>query len=376
MKRILCILLSSVLIFLCGCAEKNTVTVPIDNKSDFFGIWVTYAELENAAKGDFKENFSKICENAKSISATALFVHIRPFCDSPFKSEYFPLCSYAKNADYDVLEVMTELCHKNGLEFHGWINPYRISSTYKTSDNPISKNSALLLSTETGIYLDPALAENRKLIIDGVREVVENYDIDGIHFDDYFYPTTDEGCDNNSYNAYKNSVSSPLPRDVWRRTNVTLLISGISSYLKSQDKKICFSVSPAADIERNYNNLYADIKNWVDADYLDAVIPQIYFGFDYPTEKFTFERLLLDWINLVDSKTNLYIGLAPYKLNTGQKPDCTEWKGGTDIVGRQIRCLKNQGEVSGAVLFSYSYIFKEATDFIKQKNEIATAIKE
>ena len=376
MRRILSVILSFLL--LCGCAPKKTAVN--SEEQEVFGIWVTYTEVKSLFNGDFEENFESLCVNAKELGATALFVHVRAFCDSIYPSSIFPQCSYSVSS-FDPLDKMISICKKYSLSFHAWINPYRVATSNDIAalheNSPARNNSSLLLDFSDGLYLDPSNKEARKLILDGIKEIIDNYPVDGIHFDDYFYPTTDESCDKKSYTVYKKSCKNPLPLSQWRRANVTLLISGVASYLKSTKKNILFTVSPAADIEKNKNTLYADIEGWCNAGYLDAVIPQLYFGFNYPDENFSFERLLLDWINLVEkSPAKLYIGLAPYKLDTAQSPDYIEWAGGTDIVARQIRHIKNQAEVNGAVLFSYSYLFSQKENAIIQKNEIKNAIKE
>lgn len=375
MKRILAGILC--LLLLCGCTKAENTSVSLQ-KENFYGIWITYSELESLLSDNFEDSFRKICQNSKDLGVTALFVHVRAFCDSIYPSKIFPQRDYLKELPFDPLTQMISICKEYGLEFHAWINPYRLSLKSDISfvnENFIArKDESLLLKNTNGLFLDPSSEKVRLLILNGIKEIVENYDIDGIHFDDYFYPTTDESIDEISYTAYKNSCETPLPLDLWRQVNVTLLISSVSRYLKSKNTE--FTISPAADIEKNKNCLYADIEKWCNDGYIDAVIPQLYFGFDYPNEKFAFEKLLLDWINLVgDSKTKLYIGLAPYKLDTEKAPDNKEWKDGADIVARQIRHIKNQAEVGGAVLFSYSYIFKDNRNFIKQKEEISKELK-
>lgn len=378
MKRILSVVLC--ILLLCGCSRK-TETSTDEYEDYFYGIWITYAELSNLAKDDFEKGFEEVCKNSKELGATALFVHVRAFCDSVYPSQLFPMCDYLASLDYDPLQKMITLCKKYSLQFHAWINPYRVATSADMSllknSSPAKKNPELLLSCSQGLYLDPSSKHARLLILDGIKELTNNYSVDGIHFDDYFYPTTDENCDAKSYTAYKNSCKNPLPLDDFRRVNVTLLISDVALYLDSLNKKIAFTVSPAADIEKNHNELYADIGGWCRAGYLDAVIPQLYFGFLYPDEKFSFERLLLDWINLTaDFRVKLYIGLAPYKLDTLTAPDSYEWRNGTDIVARQITHIKNQADVDGAVLFSYSHIFKNSQSAILQKEKIIQSIKE
>lgn len=383
MKKVLAVILCMVLLSACG--EKKVNTENKDGKEEektFVGIWISYSELADAATGDFKENFTLMCDNALSIGATDLFVHIRPFCDSVYPSPLFPLCSWAKDLDYDVLSFMIETCHSKNLKFHGWINPYRVSTAYTDIEkldekSPAKINPDMLGASETGIYLDPSSESARRLILEGIREICESYDIDGIHFDDYFYPTTLSGFDEKNYKSYVNSSKNPLPLDMWRRANVNVLIAGVHSLLNNLSRPVTFSVSPAADIEKNENSLYADIDSWCKAGYIDAVIPQLYFGFEYPMDKFKFENLINQWINYLDEcSVYLYIGLAPYKLDTEKVPDKSEWENGTHIVAKQIKLIKDNAAVDGAVLFSYSYIFSDSENFKLQKKEIEKAIKE
>lgn len=378
MKRIIAVLLT--LLLLCSCAHKREVQQTTEQKENFVGIWITYTELAAAAKGDFKTEFSKMAENCSSLGATALFVHVRAMSDSIYTSAYFPLVSWAEDLDFDVLAFMIEECHSRGIEFHAWINPYRISSSKSKldqlpEDSPAHSLSSCIGQTEKGLYFDPSKAPARKLVIDGVREILSHYGVDGIHFDDYFYPTDSTAFDLSSYSAYCAETEKPLALADWRRVNVNLLIEGVCSAVRSSGTTAVFTVSPAANIENNENSLYADVDYWCKSGYLDAVIPQLYFGFSYPNEQFCFERLLNDWIDYTgDSTVKLYIGLAPYKLDTDSAADKTEWAGGTNIVARQLELIKNNPAADGAVLFSYSYLFSENENIIKQKENIKKVI--
>lgn len=374
MKRIIAVFLC--LVMLCGCSYKEQPQSGAETQEDFLGVWVSYTELAAAAQRDFKTSFTLIADNCANLNATALFVHVRAMCDSVYPSAYFPLVSWAQGLDFDPLAFMIEVCHQRGMEFHAWINPYRISSSVNElslipETSPAHSLSYCIGQTEKGLYFDPSEAQARKLVIDGVREILTRYDVDGIHFDDYFYPTDSQDFDRLNYNAYCDETQDPLPLDLWRKVNVNLLISGVCSAVKSGDNTAAFTVSPAANIENNENTLYADVDYWCKAGYLDAVIPQLYFGFEYPNQRFRFERLLSDWINYVgESDTKIYIGLAPYKLDTDSAADKAEWTGGTDIVARQLQIIKNTPKVSGAVLFSYSYLFSDDENITKQKEKI------
>ncbi|MEE0947003.1 MAG: family 10 glycosylhydrolase [Acutalibacteraceae bacterium] len=378
MKKFLAVFL--IILLLCGCSVKEPDLKENNNDAMLYGMWVTYSEL-NGIADNFDYGFEQLCIKAKDMGITALFVHVRAFCDSIYPSGIFPKNQLAQQYTGDALSTMINLCKKYSLEFHGWINPYRVALSGDIASldplSPVISNPSLLGQTQNGLYLNPASAHARRLVIDGVREIITAYDIDGIHFDDYFYPTTDESFDIKEYTQYASSAVNPLSLDDWRRINVNMLISGVYSAIKSSGKDVCFSVSPSADIEKNYGILYADVQSWCKAGYIDAVIPQLYFGFDYPIEKFTFEQLTIDWIKLTqNTDTTLYIGLAPYKLDTDNSLDNAEWENGTDIVARQLLHIKNQADIKGAVFFSSSYLFKEEENFKKQNENIKNIIKE
>ncbi len=357
MRKIFC--MAMIICLLCGCGTKSP-TAEQPNKY-ITGVWISYLELDGMLAKNFKAEFAKVAENCKAKGISDMFVCVRPFCDSYYPSKLFPMRASTKGYDFDILAYMLDVCHKNDINFHAWINPYRV----RTVDGEIanlpdgspakkwagSKN--VLISN--GIYLNPASSEVRQLGIEGVREIINNYNVDGVHFDDYFYPTTDQNFDKASYDEYVSGTEAPLPLDDWRRANVNALISGVYTAIKFKNKDIAFSVSPAASIKNNFNSHYADIAAWVRNGCVDYIIPQLYFGFDYPDDEFSFDMLLADWILVTKgSNTRLLIGLAVYKINTDAEPDRAEWANGADVIKRQVEmCCQNEA-VSGHIYFSYS----------------------
>lgn len=351
---------------LCGCAYAPQQT------NDFMcGVWVTYSELEEMANGSFTNNFAKFIKDCKETGITDIFVHAVAFCDSIYNSKYYEKREWCKNLSFDVLEYIVTLAHKNGIKVHAWINPYRISFKKDfTLNGKLSYLNQEVAHIDEGTYLNPASQNARHLVKCGVLELVSNYEIDGVHFDDYFYPTTAPQFDYEFYNEYTAKTENPLPLEDYRRLQTALLISEVGKTVKLAKKDILFSVSPAADIERNHNLLYADISFWCKEKFIDAVIPQLYFGFNYPNENFGFKKLLDSWLNYIDGDIPVYIGLAPYKLNTDNEPDKEEWKNGTDIVSKQIEICKKSGRIKGVVLFSKSSLFNEQEIFKAQKENI------
>lgn len=364
MKRLICVILG--LLLLVGCATAKVQ--PSKNMQDYItGVWVSYSELDTMLQKDFKSEFNMTIQNCVSRGVTDMFVHTRPFCDSYYPSKHYPMRHTAEKYDFDILEYMINTCHKSGIRFHAWLNPYRV----RTADSNISalpdgSPAKIWLDDEAtdndtnvslvgGVYLNPASSEVRGLILDGIREIIDNYAVDGIHFDDYFYPTTDAAFDELSYTEYCDKTQKPMALGDWRRANVNALISGAYTAIKFKNKDIVFSVSPSASIEQNYSKHYADVTMWCESDCVDYIIPQLYFGFEYPDSDFKFDNLLSAWQKeLSNTNTKILIGLASYKINTPNEPDRPEWADGANVIKRQSQICKETGGVSGHVYFSYS----------------------
>ena len=398
--RFLCIVLS-LIVFLSACGnstksnKKMIQSEPQNVKREFSlkGVWISYFELESENKtfDGFKAKIDEMFESAASAGFNAVFVHTRANGDAIYKSDYYPFSRSFINTDgsdpdFSPLEYMAQKAHSLNLSLHAWINPYRIASSVGSIDelpdsSPAAKwlrdgdqsNDGCVKTLPTtdrkiSVWLNPARQEVRNLVINGVREIVDNYDVDGIHIDDYFYPTTDESFDKEDYTVYAQSSASPLSLDDWRRLQVDLLVSALYRTVHSKENLI-FGISPAADIsnngtDKNYRNQYADIAKWVGVTgYCDYIAPQLYFGFDYPAEDYRFENLLDKWSNLKkDSSVKFYVGLAAYKQGETDAGS-EEWLKNTDILMRQAKLAKKCTD--GIIVYSYSSFFSN--------NEINTA---
>ncbi len=384
MKRAVVILIC-ICVISCGCTHEKQQTEQTERVREMKGVWITYSELSSFSKSEsgFTAAFTKAVENAKSIGINTFFVHTRAFCDAIYPSELFPFAAYILPSETDILKTMIDICHQSDIELHAWINPYRISTAsndintlpdsspakkWLTDENTDNDKNVCL--TENGIYLNPAESESKKLVLDGVREILQNYDVDGIHIDDYFYPATDEQFDKISYESYAESLEQPLTLEEWRRKNVSSLINSMYCTVKAHRKDIMFGVSPAADLDRCYNQLYADIEGWIGGGYIDYIMPQLYFGFEYPQEQFCFDNLLIKWMDITaDKGVLLYCGLGCYKIGTDSEPDSTEWNEYDDIIARQIELLKTN-KIPGYVFFSYTSLFSQQELNKKQLDNI------
>ena len=295
------------------------------------GVWISYIELSMEKESDkseeaFRKKFDKIAENSKGYGLNTLIVQVRPYGDALYKSEYYPWShiltgTQGKNPGYDPLKIKCEISRKYGMQIHAWVNPYRITLNETPGelsyDNPYVKNKNLGLTTDSGIILDPSNKKARELITKGVVEIVKNYDIDGIQFDDYFYPEDIGDCDSKSYESYFSEVGekNSMNLDNWRLANVNMLICETYRAIHSECNYVVFGISPQGNIDNN-KKLYADVKSWCNCrGFVDYICPQIYFSTENPA--LTFEDALESWSTLdYDENVKLYVGLAGYKAGT------------------------------------------------------------
>lgn len=348
-------------------SSKATADTP-ESDEEMRGVWVSYMELsmENESSKTqkaFEDKFTEIAQKCRGSGFNTLIVQVHPFCDALYKSSYFPWShiltgTQGENPQYDALQIMCDICKENNLKIHAWINPYRVSSNEtpkKLSDNnPYIKNSEIGIKTDNGIFLDPSNETAQQLICDGVKEIAENYDVDGIQFDDYFYPNEDESFDKKQYEAYieKYGKKNSMSLDNWRMQNVNTLICKVYRTIKSVDSSVEFGISPQGNIGNN-DGLYADVKSWCTCKgFADYICPQIYFSLENPA--LTFEDCLDSWTSLdFDENVKLYVGLGGYKAGNG-KYDEETWLLSDSILADEYDILRNNKSVRGFMLYSYN----------------------
>ncbi len=356
-----------------GHVSDDLDRIHVFHSGELRGVWVPYFSISDEKALDeagFQSRFDSIIKTAKAHGANTLFVHVRSHCDAAYPSEIFPFADiYMKNGkapDYDPLEIMVSSAHKAGLEFHAWINPYRISSSDHAPpesgiiSEKIKSGSGCVIEYDGGLYLNPASSEARSLIIDGVSELVNNYSVDGVHLDDYFYAFTESEIDREDYEAYADSVSiksKVLPLDKWRCANVSVLVSGINEAVKNIDESVLFGISPQGNIENDLS-IGADVYTWCGENgYIDYIAPQIYYNSENPV--CPFESTVDRWKSLVGkSGIKLYIGLALYKA--GSDEDDGSWLESDDIIAKQIAYSRKAG-TDGYILYSFDYLESEQT---------------
>lgn len=379
MRKILAAVTALSIIFICGC---STIEEKPKTHSETVGVWITYSEIDGMVRSPegFETAFRSAVNELAELRVNTVYFHTVAYCDASYNSEVYP-----SRHGQDLLKTAIEVCEEKEMELHAWLNPYRVqtsSANAQTLSDGFVKswltdgdkeNDKNVCFTENGIYLNPASSQVKSIILSAVREILNGYRVAGIQFDDYFYPTVDESFDEESYEEYVNSAESPLELSHWRRMNVNALILSTYNVVKAAGADKVFGVSPAADLERCYNELYADVETWLSGGYVDYILPQLYFGFEYPNERFQFENLMIKWLDIAGDKAKLLIGLPMYKTATAQAPDNTEWQAKNYIVARQIECVRKY-KAEGFAFFSLSSLFSDSAANREQLQNIKEVI--
>lgn len=374
MKKKLVIFLSIAIFFLLDAtisyAKRANISKEEVIDNEIRGIYISYLEYFNHFSGSSKSiNQSKIddmIDKVKEYHLNTIFLHVSPFSDSIYKSKIFPF-SYTltgeegKNPGFDYLEYFIKKAHQKDIQIHAWINPYRISFSSDieniSKDNPAYRlvNTSSIGIKDNGIYYNPASEIVKNLIIKQVEELVNNYNIDGIHFDDYFYMQND--IDKLEYKTYLEN-GGVLSLDEFRLENTNDLIKRVYKVIKKKNEKIVFSIAPDGNINNNYIYHFADVKTWLaGTEYIDIIMPQIYYGFE--NEYAPFKKVLDSWLNLkTNEKIKIIPVLALYKVGeednnagSGKK----EWINNKEIINEQIALMKTY-HLNSYALFRYDFL--------------------
>lgn len=325
------------------------------------GIWLPYVKFPDIMQGKSEEEFrrciSELLSDASADNVNTLYFHVRPNGDAYYVSELFPKGT-ALDGSYDPLEIVIEEAHKAGISVHGWINPLRLQTEEQMSSVPegfivkewIDAGEPFVKNVNGKWYLDPAYPETVELLQASVREILDNYEVDGIHIDDYFYPTTDPDFDRE---AFEQSGSNDL--SAWRTENVSRFVKAIHDTVKAKDERLKFGISPQGNIDADYDSQYADVRRWGSEEgFADYIVPQIYFGFENETHPFL--PTLRQWEEITrGGAVSLIIGLAAYKLGredrwAGEAAQL-EWINDPDIISKQIEAVRDSS-ADGYALYS------------------------
>lgn len=330
-------------------------------------MWFTsmdYAEImKDRSEEEFSEEIGKRFENAALAGMNTVYVQVRAFCDAYYPSDIFPAGKYYTDTSYDPLEIMVRTAHSYGLSFHAWINPLRcvnadeIGSVDKKYGFSELYSKGVLSESDGRLWLDPSREETYELVCDGVKELVEKYRVDGIHIDDYFYPTADAEFDRDKFEASGESDLS-----LWRRKNTSTLVSRIYRAVKSENSEVLFGISPQGSIHQNMDVQFADVEKWTCSEgYCDYIVPQVYYG--YENNECPFKETVENWKrNMKTESVSLVIGLCTYKYGTLDKwagAGADEWTANNDITSRQTSDIINDKDIDGVAFYSYSSTFED-----------------
>ena len=350
----------------------------IDPKREFRGVWVaTVTNIDWPSKQGLsidqqKQELIGILEQHKKTGMNAIMLQIRPTADAFYAKSREPWSHWLMGTQglspapgYDPLAFAIKEAHFRGMELHAWFNPYRatMSAGAVTSQEHITKKRPDLFYTYGGQKLfDPGLPEVREYIVQVILDVVKEYDIDGVHFDDYFYPYRIAGqkiTDQATFTKYPNGFTNI---DDWRRNNVNLLIKMANDSVHHYKKYVKFGVSPFGIWRNyredtlgsktsglsNYGELYADSRKWIKEGWVDYINPQIYFTFSRAVAPF---GVLADWWSNNTYGRHLYIGQAAYLVHGMPSKREAAW-GNQSEIPNQIRYMRENGRIQGSVFFS------------------------
>ena len=354
---------------------------PPPPKREFRGVWVAtvnnldYPRRPGTWAVAHREEWKQLLAQYKSMGFNAIIFQIRPAGDAFFASDLAPWSAFLTgqqglglDRDFDLLQFIIEETHRNGMEFHAWLNPYRATMNLDTArlaaSHVFNRHRNWVVQYGTRLYLDPGIPQVREHIRDVVLEVVNQYPVDAIHFDDYFYPypiTNQEFPDSISYLVYGQGMKD---RNAWRRRNVDDLIEMLSVAIRETKPSVHFGISPFG-VWRNerddpagsatragaptYDALHADVLNWLRRGWIDYVAPQLYWhiGFE-PADHAVLQR----WWSQNSFGKHLYIGHAAYKV--GNDPQ-EQWSDPGEMP-RQIRLARRNGRISGSIHFRSDHV--------------------
>lgn len=336
-------------------------TGPIFPKKEVRAVWMASVYGLDWPRGDYsvagqKQQYINYLEKFKAMNINTIYFQVKGMGDAFYNSSYEPWSAAITgtrgvNPGYDVLKFMIDEAHARDIEFHAWMNPYRVATRTAGGSFPAlhsTVNPNWVIDFPTIRIYNPALPDVRQRLVDIVKETITRYDVDGIHFDDYFYPEGETLNDQADYQTYGAGAANIQQ---FRRDNVDKAIKAVYEAIVATKPGVIFSVSPAPDIAKNYNSLYADVKKWNQEGWVDVVIPQLYqeIGNQYND----FRLRLAEWTNN-SYKAALMVGHGFYKFGDATMPAAFQSSG---ELQRQFDLTKLNQKVVGNAQYSAKYFY-------------------
>ncbi|MFJ9552483.1 glycoside hydrolase family 10 protein [Nocardiopsis sp. NPDC101807] len=372
-----------------GTREAGTAATPLQCEGagaerQMRGAWLTtvrnidWPSEPGLSAQEQKDELDAYLDDAVDMGLNAVFLHARPTADAVYESELEPWARYLTGEQggdpgYDPLEYAVAEAHERGLEMHAWFNPYRVGLQDPdiedmAEDHPVKENPDWLVDYGDEAYVDPGNPEVREWVTGVIMDVVERYDIDGVHFDDFFYPYPKDGEEFDDDATWEEHGDGFDDRGDWRRDNVNQLIADVHEGIEATKPWVSFGISPFG-IWRNestdpsgspssglqsYDAQYADTRTWIQDGTVDYVAPQLYWERGFSTADY--EAMTDWWASEVEGTgVDLYIGQAAYRV--GEEG----WRG-DDALSTQLDYSGELPEVGGDVYFSIKNLREQASD--------------
>ena len=324
---------------------------------DFRAAWVATVQNLDWPQGKYDEAsqkalFTQYVNKLQELHMNAMFFQVRPIADTFWESQYEPWSRYitgteGKKPSYDVLRWMIDECHKRGIAFHAWINPYRIARNGSATVSPMIP-AKLVKRYNNCIIYNPALPETRERIANIVKELLQKYDVDGIHFDDYFYPSLSGSEPMNDDAEFRKYGSDFTDIKVFRRAMVDSMVTKVQRTIREVRPSAVFSISPQGNLDNDVNQMYADVPLWARKGWVDVIIPQLYWS-----TKEWFGPRLTQFATQCAGKNKFMVGYGIYRFDKGQN---SQWDNDVNYqsnadLQRQFTMAYNNKKVAGSSLY-------------------------
>ena len=378
--------------------SADTVEILPPPKRELRGMWIATVEnidwpnQRGEAPEQYRRDYRRLLDAGERAGLNAVFVQIRPASDAFYKSNIEPWSKWLTgvqgrapaNGDDPLPFLITE-AHRRGMEFHAWFNPYRATMDSVTrrlaTNHPYRQHPEWFLRYGGQLLYNPGLPAVRAHITRVILDVVRRYDIDAVHFDDYFYPYPEAGKVFHDEAAFRDNNPDGIEKLAdWRRNNVNVLIRDLHDSIRVTKRWVKFGISPfgvwmnkSADPlgsdtragQPSYSNLYADSRLWLQKGWIDYIVPQLYWSTNFRLVPYP---VLLEWWTRNHFDRHLYIGHGTYRMLESTRSDTT-WRSARELP-RQIRLNRSyDGEASGSVFFSAKSLLTNplhTTDSLRQ----------
>lgn len=379
-----------------ACRTHNTShREPMPPKRELRAVWITTVDNKDfptkagLSTWSQQQEIKYLLDKCQQFGINAVFFQVRPSADAFYASNYEPWSAWitgkqgqAPQPFYDPLAFIIEECHARNMELHAWFNPYRARySIYKnnlTEDHISNQKPEWFITYNKRMQFDPGLPEVRAYLNNVVMDVAKRYDIDGIHFDDYFYPYRSGNQDFPDDSAFALYAGDYTDKAKWRRDNINQLIKGVHDSLQAYKPWVKFGISPLG-VWRNkaqdtrgsdtdvgqtaYDQLGADALKWLSEGWIDYIAPQLYWSMQHPRASY---EVLANWWNQNHHYRHLYIGQAFFKI---QNDADSSWSTAEELL-QQMRLNRQLENVQGSVFFRVNFLLSNPDQaFSKIKKE-------